>query len=124
MDKKIRSILGSILVIAVVIALMTVGTKSYFSDIETSPGNTFTAGTIDLTVNGKNPLEEAVVTIQDMKPCKTFYVEKILHIYGNPADVWLHIKIYLVIKEYKQNRKLKRKIKLELPMENAIFIII
>ncbi len=92
MDKKIKSILGSITVIAIVASLMTVGTQSFFSDIETSTGNTFTAGIIDLTVNGENPLESAVVTIDDMKPCSVFYIEKKLHISGNPADVWLHIK--------------------------------
>jgi len=92
MDKKIKSILGSTVIIAIVASLMTVGTQSFFSDMETSTGNTFTAGTIDLTVNGENPLESAVVVLDDMKPCYVFYVEKKLHISDNPADVWMHIK--------------------------------
>ena len=84
MDKKIKSILGSIVIIGIVASLMTVGTQSFFSDVETSTGNTFTAGTIDLTVNGENPLESAVVVLDDMKPCYVFYVEKKIHISGNP----------------------------------------
>ncbi len=92
MDKRIRSILGSIIVIAVIAGVTGIGTNSFFSDTETSKENTFVAGIIDLSVNGNNPIEEAIVTIEDMKPCRIFYVEKILHIYGNHADLWMHIK--------------------------------
>jgi len=50
MDKKIKSVLGSILVIGVVTAMMAVGTISIYTDTETSTGNTFTAGTLDLQI--------------------------------------------------------------------------
>jgi predicted ribosomally synthesized peptide with SipW-like signal peptide len=47
MDKKI---LASMLIIGVVSILLGAGTVAYFSDTETSKGNTFTAGTLDLKV--------------------------------------------------------------------------
>ena len=50
MDTKMKSVLGSVLVIGVVAAMMTAGTQSLYSDTETSVGNTFTAGTLDLEI--------------------------------------------------------------------------
>ena len=50
MDTKIKSVLGSVLVIGIVAAMMTAGTQSWYSDTETSVGNTFTAGTLDLKI--------------------------------------------------------------------------
>jgi len=47
-----KKILLSIMVIGVVAGMMGIGTFSYYEDIETSSGNTFTAGVIDLKVNG------------------------------------------------------------------------
>ena len=43
-----KKILASIFVIGILAFAMGYGTYSYFSDTETSSGNTFTAGTIDL----------------------------------------------------------------------------
>ena len=54
-----RKIAMSVLVIAVATAMVTLGTFAYFSDSETSTGNTFGAGTLDLIVNGENPLSSA-----------------------------------------------------------------
>ena len=50
MNKKI---LISLCVIGAVAAIAIGGTIAYFSDTETSTGNTFTAGSIDLTVDSK-----------------------------------------------------------------------
>ena len=50
MDTKMKSVLGSVLVIGIVAAMMTAGTQSWYSDTETSVGNTFTAGTLDLKI--------------------------------------------------------------------------
>ncbi|OQB06339.1 MAG: Camelysin metallo-endopeptidase [bacterium ADurb.Bin212] len=47
-------ILKSFLVIAVVGAIATSATGAYFSDSETSTGNTFSAGSLDLNVDGGN----------------------------------------------------------------------
>ena len=46
-----KKILISLMAIALVIGLVGAGTMAYFSDTETSSGNTFTAGTLDLTVS-------------------------------------------------------------------------
>ncbi len=44
-----KKILVSLMAIALVIGLVGAGAFAYFSDVETSTGNTFTAGTLDLT---------------------------------------------------------------------------
>lgn len=63
-----RKILVSLSIIGVVAAIAIGGTIAYFSDVETSTGNTITAGTIDLAVNSQNPFDSAVVAIYDVKP--------------------------------------------------------
>lgn len=54
-----NKILISLSIIGAVAAVAVGGTMAYFSDAETSTGNTFTAGTLDIAVNGDNPWEEA-----------------------------------------------------------------
>ena len=51
-----KKILISLMSIALVIGLVGVGTMAYFSDAETSTGNTFAAGTVDLALTGGEPL--------------------------------------------------------------------
>lgn len=53
-----KRILISLMTIALVCALIGGGIFAYFSDVETSTGNTFTAGTLDLaeTVSGTGPV--------------------------------------------------------------------
>ncbi len=51
MNNKIKSILGSVLVIGIVASMMTVGTQSLFSDTETSTGNLLQAGSLDLKID-------------------------------------------------------------------------
>lgn len=46
-----KKILLSLLTISVVIGVGVVATRAYFSDVETSTGNTFTAGGLDLKVD-------------------------------------------------------------------------
>lgn len=50
-----KKILFSLMTLALVIGLVGAGAFAYFSDTETSTGNTFTAGTLDLSVGGENP---------------------------------------------------------------------
>ena len=58
-------------VMAVVLCLGLMGAAfAYFSDTETSTGNTFTAGTIDLAVNDENPWVGTVAMFTDIKPCE------------------------------------------------------
>ncbi len=46
-------ILASLVLIGIAISGITMGTVAYFSDVETSTGNTFTAGELDLLVDSK-----------------------------------------------------------------------
>ena len=70
----------------------TYATVSYFSDTETSVGNTITAGSLDLTINGYNNPTFAVVEIEDMKPSQTWYSGPItLKVSNNPGKLYKHI---------------------------------
>lgn len=62
-----RSILLSLMTIALVGALIGGGVFAYFSDTETSTGNTFTAGTLDLNLDGGNT-NVVKFTVSDVKP--------------------------------------------------------
>ena len=87
-----KRIIVSLSIIAAVAAIVIGATTAYFSDTETSKGNTFTAGTIDLAVNGENPFNSAVVTIDDIKPCEEKIVEVTLSNVGtNDGIADLHI---------------------------------
>jgi len=50
------------------VGLVGAGAFAYFSDTETSTGNSFTAGTLDLKVDGQDDLNVAHVTVSDIKP--------------------------------------------------------
>jgi len=55
---------------ALVALLIGGGTYAYFSDTETSTGNTFTAGTLDLTVGSADPTTEKIA-FNSLKPGDT-----------------------------------------------------
>jgi len=59
MKKGNVTILASALVIALVAGCIGAATLAYFSDVETSTGNVFTAGTLNLEVSDDDPLVEA-----------------------------------------------------------------
>jgi predicted ribosomally synthesized peptide with SipW-like signal peptide len=63
-----KKILLSILTIGLMASVVFGATRAFFSDTETSVGNTFTAGTIDLKMNDENPRVSAIFTFEDMKP--------------------------------------------------------
>jgi len=87
MNKKI---LSSVLTIGAVLAAVGAGTWAQFTDSETATGNTFSAGTIDIAVDGKNPwsLTEGY-KLEDMKPSYTDYINfTIKNVGTNPANVW------------------------------------
>lgn len=87
MNKKI---LLSLSVIAAVATIAVGGTIAYFSDTETSTGNTFTAGTIDISVDGENPWTSTEkYQLNDMKPSQIEYTNFTIENTGtNPANVW------------------------------------
>lgn len=62
-------LLASLLMIGIVTGMAGAGTWAYFTDTETSEGNTFMAGTLDLTVDGGEYPDVGVkVTLEDMAP--------------------------------------------------------
>lgn len=99
MNKKI---LISLTVIAAVAAIGISGTIAYFSDTETSGRNLFSAGTIDIHVDGDNFVWTEGAELEDMKPCYTDYINFTIHNGDeciddacediNPVNVWKHIK--------------------------------
>ena len=68
-----KKIIISLAVIGVVSAVVIGGTIAYFSDTETSVGNTFTAGTIDIAIDNENPWTSHY-DIGDLKPGETGYI--------------------------------------------------
>ncbi|MCK5590315.1 MAG: SipW-dependent-type signal peptide-containing protein [Candidatus Pacebacteria bacterium] len=68
-----KKILLSLAIIVAGATMVTGATMSYFSDTETSTGNTFTAGTIDISIDGENPWTGSFA-LEDMKPCYTDYI--------------------------------------------------
>ena len=62
-----KRILMSLMTVALVSALIGGGVFAYFSDVETSTGNTFTAGTLDLNLDGGNT-NVVKFTVSDVKP--------------------------------------------------------
>lgn len=88
-----KKILISASIIAAVAAVVVGGTIAYFSDTETSTGNTISAGALDLTLNQTNGgTASAAVTIADMKPSQTWYSGPItLEVFNNPGKLYKHI---------------------------------
>ena len=94
-----KAVLYSLVVLALVGGLVGGGLFAYFSDTETSSGNTFTAGTIDIeitgggNVGGYTGVEPDLVPV-DFKPCEVGYLEFTVENVGqNDVDVWKHIDI-------------------------------
>jgi predicted ribosomally synthesized peptide with SipW-like signal peptide len=67
MNKKI---IISLSVIGAIAAIAIGGTMAYFSDTETSTGNSFAAGTLNLQVGNSDPTIEKI-TVANMKPGAT-----------------------------------------------------
>lgn len=87
MNKKI---LLSVLTIGAVLTVVGAGTWAQFTDQESANGNTFSAGTIDIAVDGKNPwTQTSPYALTDMKPSYTDYINfTIKNVGSNPANVW------------------------------------
>lgn len=82
----------SVLTITVVAIVGFAVTRAFFSDTETSTGNTITAGSIDISVDTNNPWSESG-TIADMKPSYVRWTKHVVRNVGtNPIKLWKHIK--------------------------------
>lgn len=95
MNKKI---LASIFVIGILALAMGWGTYSWFSDKETSTGNTFSAGKIDLAVwdgtTYENPFSGVLVTLDNMLPSEWAYKTVwIKNVGTHEGDAWIHLDI-------------------------------
>jgi len=62
-----KKIIASLAMIVLVSTFAIGATRAYFSDTETSTGNTFTAGTLDLNVDGGN-INVVKFTVGNMRP--------------------------------------------------------
>jgi predicted ribosomally synthesized peptide with SipW-like signal peptide len=89
----VKKILMSLFIIAVVGVLITGSVTAWFSDPEVSTGNTFTAGTVDISLDPAGGQD--VRTLQgdlELKPCQVGYTCTFIHNDGtNPCEVWKHI---------------------------------
>ena len=85
-----KKVLISLMTIALVSLMMVGGAFAAFSDTETSRGNVITAGTLDLVVNGDNPLQSTLVTLNNVCPGDYREVEVQLTNEGSqPGNAWL-----------------------------------
>jgi predicted ribosomally synthesized peptide with SipW-like signal peptide len=66
--KNIKKLVLIITVVAMVSSVIALGALSYFSDTETSNGNTFTAARLDLTVDGQNGTNVQKFNVTRMTP--------------------------------------------------------
>ncbi|MFA4998514.1 MAG: TasA family protein [Candidatus Paceibacterota bacterium] len=90
-----KKILISLAVIGIVGVVAIGGTIAYFSDTETSAGNTFTAGTLDLKVDGKDGSQVTTkYTLSNWKPGNNQMVGQVtLKNTGSlPGKYWVEIK--------------------------------
>jgi len=98
-DKEMnKKILASIFVIGILALAMGWGTYSWFFDKETSTGNVFSAGKIDLAVwdglDYKNPFSGVLVKLENMLPCEWAYKTVwIKNVGTREGDAWLHLDI-------------------------------
>ena len=97
-----KNISRSLVVIVGVAALAIGGTIAYFSDTETSTGNTFSTGTIDISVDDQNPWTKKF-ELKDMKPSETGILiliskipETIRSMFGRPSKIFRPLMAQLV----------------------------
>jgi predicted ribosomally synthesized peptide with SipW-like signal peptide len=74
-----KSIIKSLLIIVAVTAVAGGATYAYFFDEETSTGNTFTAGTLDLKVDGKDGSAIGHISEDNVVPAVQWHGEEYDH---------------------------------------------
>ena len=79
-----KKILGLTVAALLVMGLVGGGTWAYFTDVETSTGNTFAAGTLNLQVGAADPLT-TTITVADMKPGDSDFIDWLLKNDGSIA---------------------------------------
>jgi len=87
-----KRILGLSIAAAVVISLVASGTWALFTDTEGPAPVSFTAGTVDIAVDGENPWQSFEIVIDGAKPCQVKYLEfDITNVGHNPVVVYKHL---------------------------------
>jgi len=87
-----KKLIISLSVIGIITAIAVGGTIAYFSDTETSVGDTFTAGTLDISINDQSPWTETFIW-EDLKPGDTKEINLAIKNEGsNPVKIWKIIK--------------------------------
>ncbi|MDP3063967.1 MAG: TasA family protein [Chloroflexota bacterium] len=86
-------LLLSVVTLLVGLGVAIGGTFAVFTDTETATSNTFTAGTVDIAVDGENPWESSYqVSVGDhtaLKPSQTGYITfDVENVGDNPVHVW------------------------------------
>lgn len=104
-----QKVLFSLLLIGIVAAMAGAGTLAYFTDEETSTGNTFTAGTLDLELSPWSAYVQhskdgtatggTTFTIDNAAPGDSFDVYITLSNVGTLTGVWLDMHIYVTDSE-------------------------
>ncbi|MFH1457074.1 MAG: TasA family protein [Patescibacteria group bacterium] len=87
----------SLVMIASVGAIVIGATGAYFSDTEASVGNTFTAGTLDLNIEGDN-VNTIMFTVADLAPGSSGFGKVVLDNVGN-MDGFLDISFLNLISD-------------------------
>jgi predicted ribosomally synthesized peptide with SipW-like signal peptide len=90
-----KKILLSLVVILGVSAVVAGATRAYFSDTETSTGNTFAAGTIDIKVDNQNPWSStAQYAFSNLEPSDSNDINVTLSNAGtNDVVIWKKVKV-------------------------------
>jgi spore coat-associated protein N len=87
-----KKIILSLSAIALVAVVAVSATTALFSDTETSTGNTISAGTLDLSVNGENPVTSKF-TLADVKPGDSGSYPLVLANVGSIAASHLYLSV-------------------------------
>jgi predicted ribosomally synthesized peptide with SipW-like signal peptide len=90
----LKSVLMSLVVVGVVGGMVGGGLFAAFSDTETSEGNVFTAGVMDLKVNGMDDPLPPIFYGECLKPGDCFYGEVMLENVGC-VDGWADFHLYI-----------------------------
>jgi len=84
----------SMVTIWLAIAVIGVGTYAYFTDTESSLGNTMTAGVLNLRVDGSDPYSGQLINIMDLKPGVTRYSNTIpVTVNDNPGKIYKKLTV-------------------------------
>lgn len=91
-----KKILLSLLTVVMVAGVVVGASGAWFTDTESSNDNTFTTGTIDISVDGDNPWSRDLpYALDDMKPSQVDYIDFVVQNVGtNPVNLYKMLDAY------------------------------